>query len=453
MDETVAVAQKRSHYLDARASKRTNTQEVEVSKKRQIIDAESDQEHQIREPKKPKRQRRVESDDELEILEGEGAKKLGGEVKGRRFAEDRVEGGGSRERKRVSSRKGRMRERWKIANLDPVNKAALDLLTKRIAAREGTCIAEKKFDCIFVKAAQSPQHIDPNDKRHVIRIEPEWTSDIVDDVKGGLDQLSKLSRKDATTVEYFKYDILIEITGAGKRYARWMISDNYIDARPDEWEKKKFMFNLKATNAPDINKLIESVDKVERNYLDEPPELLKQQLETCSGALARSVLPPAPTDDQSATLPAASSEPPGPLPASQLFHLAELSSQRLRPARTEPQIESVDANPPIHSERPTHQPGDVTGFTADGRPLYALAGGSRYPDMPSPPVGPSVDTTSTQESDLGSLKRKKRSNRQAGKSGGVAAKQKEGGAVGNMAKDGRLIVKLPARTTRNAAKK
>ncbi|KAG8746235.1 hypothetical protein FRC12_014345 [Ceratobasidium sp. 428] len=242
-----------------------------------------------------------------------------------------------------------------------------------------------------------------------------------------------------------------------------MISDSYIDAHPDEWERKKFMFNLKATNAPDISEFIESVGKVERHYLDGPPEWLKEQLGICSGSPARLASPPAPTEEQSATLPAASSKVPNPLSGSRLWHPAESSSQSSRPAQPESQIdpqlfnytgaEPVDADPPVHSEHPTHQPGDVTGFTADGRPLYAHAGDPRYPDMPSPPVGPSTDTTSTQESGLGSLKPKKRSNRQTGKSGAAAAKQKEGGAAGNMAEDGRLIVKLPARTTRSAAKK
>ncbi|KAG8778570.1 hypothetical protein FRC12_024927 [Ceratobasidium sp. 428] len=592
MDEIVAMAQKRSHHSDAKASKRTNPQEAKASKKRQVIDPGGDEEDHTQAPKNSKRQRHVESDDELEMLEGEGAKGVGGEVEGGQFEGNRVEGGGVKGEEVDVKPERKDAGKVEIANLDPVNKAALDktnretfqelcgyvnaydaepqqvdddgepvywtrvgpnklatpaynltpelnwekwsaaylhifrkksrsssqrkildnlaeetifahfksvtwgqhkkyamqkehgtfthnvekhknqslmntrantLLTKRLAAREGTCIAKKEFDCVFVKAAQSPQHIDPNNKKHVVRIEPEWTSDIVNDVKGGLDQLGKLSRKDTTTVEYFKHNVPIEIPGAGKRYARWMISDSYIDTHPDEWERKKFMFNLKATNAPDISEFIESVGKFERHYLDEPPEWLEEQIGICSGSPARSVLPPAPTEEQSATLPAASSEAPDPPLASRLLHPAELSSQSSRPAQPESQIDPqffnyigakpVDADPPVHSEHPIHQPGDVTGFTADGRPLYAHAGDPRYPDMPSPPVGPSVDTTGTQESGMGSLKARKQIDRQAGKRGGVAAKQKEGGAAETMAEDGRLIVKLPARTTRSTAKK
>ncbi|KAG8793682.1 hypothetical protein FRC12_002020 [Ceratobasidium sp. 428] len=242
-----------------------------------------------------------------------------------------------------------------------------------------------------------------------------------------------------------------------------MISDSYIDTHPDEWERKKFMFNLKATNAPDISEFIESVGKVERHYLNEPPEWLKEQLGACSGTLARSALPPAPTDDQPATMPAASSEAPGLLPASQLLDPAEPSSHSVRSAQQESRIDPrsfdytgagpANANPLVHSERPTHQPGDITGFTADGRPLYAHAGDPRYPDMPSPPAGPSVGATTQESSHTASLKRKGQTDGQAGKSRRAPAKPKEDGPAGRATEAERLVVKLPARTTRSAAKK
>ncbi|KAG8702021.1 hypothetical protein FRC09_004995, partial [Ceratobasidium sp. 395] len=63
---------------------------------------------------------------------------------------------------------------------------------------------------------------------------------------------------------------------AGKRYTRRMIDDSYIDAHPDELGGRRFLFDLKATNTPDISEFIESVGKVERHYLDEPPEWLRE---------------------------------------------------------------------------------------------------------------------------------------------------------------------------------
>ncbi|KAG9118994.1 hypothetical protein FRC07_006208 [Ceratobasidium sp. 392] len=158
------------------------------------------------------------------------------------------------------------------------------------------------------------------------------------------------------------------------------------------------------------------------------------------------------------------SEAPRLPPAFQLQRPAELPSRPAHPERlaqpTTPEIEidpwlfNTDGpmpDPPAHSDCPTRQPGNISGFSAEGRALYTHAGNPRHPDMPSPaPMAGSSANPIPNESSVGTpigSKGKKPADGSMGKGGRKSAAKKGKGAAEKVTEGGPLTVKLPSHAT------
>ncbi|QRV84957.1 hypothetical protein RhiJN_12973 [Ceratobasidium sp. AG-Ba] len=346
-----------------------------------------------------------------------------------------------------------------------MNTRANALFVKRSGARKGTCVEGEEFNLAFAKTAQSPQYIDPNNKKRVIRIEPEWVSDEVVKLKDATDLVVQLSGKDGATIEYLKYNLPISKAGSGMQYPRWMVSDSYIEAHPDEWAEKSFMFDQEAKMMPDISKFTKRVGNRRRTYLEEAPEWLQSQLAADLAASSRSVSPSISIQSRSATPLMAMSDAPCLLPAFQPLGPVESPSRpsRLRPAPTvAPELEidprllgdrRVFSDTPVGSDCPTYQPGDIAGFSAEGRPLYAHAGDPRHPRCL---VLQPVHRWSVNQSSRQQVKREREDKKKVvgsgGKSSGKGVEKSGNGGAQKGTKSGLVTLKLPARTTRSAKK-
>ncbi|KAG9126248.1 hypothetical protein FRC07_004273 [Ceratobasidium sp. 392] len=349
-------------------------------------------------------------------------------------------------------------EKHKKQNL--MNTQTNTLLTKQSATREGTCVAGKEFDPLL-------QYVNPDDKKHVVQIEPKWISDAVNNIKGGLDQVGELSGKDTTSINYLKRNMPIEAPGAGKQDACWMIGDDWIDSHPYKWGRKKFMFDPKAKVAPNFSNFVKLVGKAEQLYLEETPEWLQQQLDANFTTPSWSVSPLVLTHSRSATRLMAMSKAPHLLPPFHSLHPAESPTQSLRPAQPNIPMMHIDHllfNPVgaalKNTNHPAHLgPGNITGVLADGRPLYSHSGDPRYLDMPSPhfPDEPQagllakpVNKDFTVGGSSG-LKGKKMGNEGEGKGKKLLGKKGKGGAEKGVETES-VILCLP-HPTRSTAKK
>ncbi|KAG9082888.1 hypothetical protein FRC07_014070, partial [Ceratobasidium sp. 392] len=118
---------------------------------------------------------------------------------------------------------------------------------------------------------------------------------------------------------------------------------------------------------------------------------------------------------------------------------------------------SANNDPAAHLECPVPRPCDITGFSTDGRALYAHAGDPRHLDMPSPPftnepwAGWSANPAN-EELSKGGMSASK------GKKGKTGAEKKDGKSLGKQGKggvdkeveEGILTLRLPACGTQPA---
>ncbi|KAG9083111.1 hypothetical protein FS749_006288 [Ceratobasidium sp. UAMH 11750] len=151
-----------------------------------------------------------------------------------------------------------------------------NLLLARATARVGTCVESQEFDSLFTLSAQSPQVSDTEDDGHVTRLEPRWLSSKVAEIKGALDQKSKLGDTQEFDISYIKQDVPMKQPGGGMRYPYWAIDKNWMQDYPAEFEKSKFMIDMSATTEPDTSSLARDYGIIPRNYVEGPLALVQE---------------------------------------------------------------------------------------------------------------------------------------------------------------------------------